>query len=177
MGPTNPNGICRPKYLTLRVNPTPLKPNDIQNQARLWLSKHGVDTKGGHNLPPLVAIGLMWLPKLGVDMSPCPQARLKIGFSHTFLMQLHNLFTSGWQFPCFINVCTSTSNFSDLWTALIKDITCSHPMTLAMQGLSQLWTILVYFAKTCVILQGCILDTGYFFHTSPIQCLIFLVIL
>ena len=28
----------------------------------------------GHNLPPLVEIGLRWLPKLGVDASPRPHA-------------------------------------------------------------------------------------------------------
>ena len=32
---------------------------------------------GGHNLSPLVEIGLRWLPKLGVDMSTRPQARLR----------------------------------------------------------------------------------------------------
>ena len=47
----------------------------IQIQARLWLSKLGVDTiLGGHNLSPLVEIGLRWLPKLGVDTSPRPHA-------------------------------------------------------------------------------------------------------
>ena len=28
----------------------------------------------GHNLPPMVEIGLRWLPKLGVDMSTRPHA-------------------------------------------------------------------------------------------------------
>ena len=43
-------------------------------QACLWLSKLGVDVYGGHNLPPLVEIGLRWLPKLGVDTFPRPHA-------------------------------------------------------------------------------------------------------
>ena len=32
----------------------------------------GTSVYGGHNLSPLVGIGLRWLPKLGVDMSPRP---------------------------------------------------------------------------------------------------------
>ena len=38
----------------------------INIQALLWLSKLGVDT----------SIGLRWLLILGMDTSPCPQARL-----------------------------------------------------------------------------------------------------
>ena len=48
---------------------------DITQQARLWLSKLGVDTSiGWAYSAPLVEIGLGWLLKLGVDKSPCPHA-------------------------------------------------------------------------------------------------------
>ena len=44
----------------------------------MWLSKLGVDTSIGwtESAPPplLVEIGLRWLPKLGADTSPRPQA-------------------------------------------------------------------------------------------------------
>ena len=39
----------------------------FQNLVGTWVY-------GGHNLPPLVGIGLRWLPKLGVDTSPRPHA-------------------------------------------------------------------------------------------------------
>ena len=61
-----------PKVLTLkRLNSVTLINlffNHIiwwQNQAHLWLLKFV-----GNNLPPLVGIGLRWLPKLGGDLSP-----------------------------------------------------------------------------------------------------------
>ena len=34
----------------------------------------GTSVYGGNNLPPLVGIGLRWLPKLDVDTSPRPHA-------------------------------------------------------------------------------------------------------
>ena len=34
----------------------------------------GTSVYGGHDMPPLVGIGLRWLPKLGVDTSPRPHA-------------------------------------------------------------------------------------------------------
>ena len=37
---------------------------------------------GGHNLPPMVEIGLRWLPKLGVDMSPRPHAHRRACYYH-----------------------------------------------------------------------------------------------
>ena len=57
-------------------------------QARLWLSKLGVDTSiGWASSSPLVEIGLGWLPKLGVDTSPRPRAHRR---AYPFILGQHH---------------------------------------------------------------------------------------
>ena len=47
-------------------------PNALSRRACGFQNLVWTPIQGGHNLPPLVDIGLRWLPKLGVDMSPRP---------------------------------------------------------------------------------------------------------
>ena len=51
----------------------------------------GTSVYCGHNLPHLVDIGLRWLPKLGVDQSPCPYAHRRTCRKYVFQVLLCGL--------------------------------------------------------------------------------------
>ena len=74
---------------------TTLTVNEIFSQIRRACGFQNLVWKpvqGGNNVPPLVEIGVIWLPKLGVDTFQCPDRQARLD-PNTLELNTHNTAT------------------------------------------------------------------------------------